>query len=80
VAKLNSAIKIQNFVQGEIKFVESLLQFTPEPVRVYHCALYKIVRVKIHKTIILDSPPRGCKLWSCTQIDEMHVVYSSTEC
>ena len=83
MAKLNClgiAITSQNFVQGEIKFVESLMQFTPEPLRIYHCAWYKDIQIKIHKTIILDSPPCGCKLWSRIHIDKMHVVYSRTGC
>ena len=77
---LGAAITSKIFVQVEIKLMESLQQFTPEPGRIYHCALYKKIQIKIHKTIILDSPPCGCKLWSRTQIDKMHVVYSRTEC
>jgi len=83
VAKFNclgTAITSQNFVQGEMKFVESLLQFTPEPVRVYHCVWCKNAQIKIHKTISLDSPPCGCERWSRIQIDKMHVVYSRREC
>ena len=76
---LGTVITSQNFVEGDIKFVESLLQFTSEPVRVYHCACYKNVQIKVHK-INLAFPPSNCKLWSRTPKDKIRIVYSRTEC
>ena len=77
---LGTVITSQNFVEGDIKFVESLLQFTSEAVRVYHCACYIKVQIKIHKTINLAFPSSSCKLWSRTPKGKIRVVYSRTEC